>query len=183
MRCLLGGFALVILSSSSPAHPADVQHPDHGESLGPTVRAAFIDRDRATVGDAVLQQTANGVLLRVNLRGIRSGTHAFHIHETGRCDPPTFASAGSHVAQGGGVHGFLNEGGPHAGDLPNIHVPAAGDVSVDLFLHEMTLDEDGKRSLLDADGSALIVHENTDDYRTDPTGSAGDRIACAVVTR
>jgi superoxide dismutase, Cu-Zn family len=100
----------------------------------------------------------------------------------GACDPPGFQSAGGHFNPLGWEHGFLNPRGPHAGDLPNIHVPAGGRLELEVLAPGLTLGP-GPTTLFDADGSALVIHEGVDDYRTDPTGNAGDRIACAVIRR
>ena len=147
-----------------------------------TARAALVDTSGKTIGDALLRETPNGVLLQVDLASAEAGVHAFHIHETGRCDRPAFESAGGHFAPGGAEHGLLNAKGPHAGDLPNVHVPRDGRLSFEYLIARVTL-RPGDRSLLDADGSALVMHRDRDDYTTDPAGSAGDRIACGVVMR
>ena len=77
-------------------------------------------------------------------------------------------------------HGFHDPKGPHAGDLPNIHVPESGAVKVEIVNPRVSLDGRGTK-LLDGDGSALVIHAKADDYRTDPAGNAGNRIACAVI--
>jgi Cu-Zn family superoxide dismutase len=143
-------------------------------------RAALKNSSGGTVGSARLRETPNGLWLRVDLRGLPAGTHALHIHETGRCEPPTFESAGGHFAPGQSQHGFLDAGGPHAGDLPNIHMPGEGQLSIELFVHQVVLTLGGQ-SLLDADGAALVVHAGEDDYSSEPAGAAGDRIACGVI--
>ncbi len=148
-----------------------------------TARATIKNTTGNTVGDATLEQTPHGILLKANLHGIPLGVHGFHIHETGRCDAPSFESAGAHFAPVKQEHGIFNQDGPHAGDLPNVHVLAGSNVSVEYFVADVTLETGGKSSLLDAEGSALVVHEKADDYRTNPSGAAGDRIACGVIMR
>lgn len=165
-----------------PQHDAHAAH--HG---GPGATAQMKDAQGKTLGDVTLRQTSAGVLVRVDLRDLPPGVHAFHIHSTGRCDPPTFSSAGDHFAPGGTKHGILSpsegEGAAmaHAGDLPNVHVPSDGRLSLELLAPHVTLSQ-GDRSVLDRDGSALVLHERADDYLTDPAGNAGDRIACGVIT-
>jgi superoxide dismutase, Cu-Zn family len=146
-----------------------------------SARANFVNSEGAHVGSATLRETSAGVLVHVTLFDIPSGAHAFHIHTTGRCDAPGFATAGGHFAPGGSRHGFLNHAEPHAGDLPNVHVGGDGTASFELLASEVTLGA-GAHSLLDADGAALVLHAEPDDYMTDPAGNAGGRIACAVVT-
>jgi Cu-Zn family superoxide dismutase len=146
-----------------------------------TARATMVDETGRAVGEARFQQTLNGILLRVSLRQIAPGIHALHIHELGRCGTPTFDSAGGHLAPDGRNHGRLDVNGPHAGDLPNLHVPADGELVVELFVERVTLAA-GERSLHDEDGSSLVLHANADDYQSQPSGNAGARIACGVIT-
>jgi Cu-Zn family superoxide dismutase len=144
--------------------------------------ATLTDARGGGVGEARLQQTPNGVLLMLDLRNATPGVHALHIHEVGKCDAPSFESAGGHFEPAGRAHGFLNPRGPHAGDLPNIHVPDAKRLSVEYLITSVTLDA-GPRSLLDANGSALVIHAGKDDYTSDPAGEAGDRLACGPIVR
>jgi len=104
-----------------------------------------------------------------------------HFHETGKCEPP-FESAGGHFNPGKKAHGVLDLGGSHAGDLPNVVVPAGGKLEFELFVPGLTLAA-GPSSVLDADGTALVIHAKADDYRTQPAGDSGDRIACGVIPR
>lgn len=131
------------------------------------------------VGVAKLTDTPHGVLIEADFAGMSEGTHAFHIHEVGKCEPP-FASAGGHFNPGSKQHGFENPEGYHVGDLPNVVIPSSGSAKVRAFVPQVRLDS-GPAKLFDADGSALVVHAGTDDYKSDPSGGAGDRIACGVV--
>jgi Cu-Zn family superoxide dismutase len=147
-----------------------------------TARAELKSPSGVALGSVFLRETANGVLLRTSVRGVPPGTHGFHIHDVGKCDAPTFESAGGHFSPDERVHGFFAKDGPHAGDLPNLHVRSDGQLSVDLFVSGLSLAR-GSGTLLDEDGSALVIHAGEDDYRTEPAGSAGDRIACGAVVR
>jgi Cu-Zn family superoxide dismutase len=146
-----------------------------------SARAELKDANGNTVGEAVLEQRGADVRITANFTGIPPGTHAFHIHEVGKCEPP-FESAGGHFNPTGKQHGKDNPRGAHAGDLPNIEVPANGRVKVESTAMGVSLGAD-RNGLLDADGSALVVHEGADDYKSDPAGNAGKRIACGVVHR
>jgi Cu-Zn family superoxide dismutase len=143
-------------------------------------RAEIRDAQGNSLGVVELQGTDFGVLLAGNLTGLTPGEHGFHIHETGACEPPTFESAGSHFAPAGRQHGFHNPDGPHAGDLRNLVVSGDGSTIVDAADSLVTL-RDGANALLDGDGSALVVHPNPDDYRTQPSGNSGSPIACGVI--
>ncbi len=133
------------------------------------------------IGRAELTETPVGVLVHLTLSNAPSGVRAFHVHGTGRCDPPAFESAGGHFNPAGAQHGFSNPDGAHAGDLPNLHV-GGGPTEMEILVPGTTLGSGGP-GLLDADGAALVLHGAADDYRSDPAGNAGPRIACGVVTR
>lgn len=128
------------------------------------------------VGSVALEETVNGTLLHAKLQGLPPGVHAFHVHEVGRCEPP-FESAGGHLNPNGASHGFRAQQGPHMGDMPNIHVPASGELELEVFKARLMLQE----AVFDDDGSAIVIHEGPDDYETDPAGAAGPRIACGVI--
>ncbi len=147
-----------------------------------TASARFIDQSGKEIGTATLTQTPSGVLIKAELSGVPAGEHAFHIHEVGICDPATkFNSAKGHFS-GGHQHGYLVAGGPHLGDMPNQFAPADGVLRIEVFNPMVTLDSSG-RGVFDQDGSALVLHVGKDDYTTQPTGAAGDRLACAVIER
>ena len=145
-----------------------------------TASAGLIDGNGGAVGEARLQQTPHGVLVKLDLKSVAPGTHALHIHKIGRCDAPSFESAGAHFDTAAREHGFLNPRGHHTGDVPNIEVPASKQFSVEHLIADVTLDP-GPRSLFDTDGSAIVIHAGKDDYATDPAGNAGDRIACGRI--
>ncbi|MGH2667702.1 MAG: superoxide dismutase family protein [Gemmatimonadales bacterium] len=147
-----------------------------------TTRATFVDAKGNEIGTASLMQTSRGVLIDANVSGLPPGEHAFHIHETGRCEAPTFESAGGHYAPRERQHGYLATRGPHAGDMPNREISGNGVLRDQVYNPEVTL-SGGDAPLLDADGSALVIHAKPDDYKTQPSGNAGDRIACAVISK
>lgn len=147
-----------------------------------TASATLKTPEGAQVGRATLTQTPHGVLLHVELHDLPAGPHAFHIHETGACEP-TFEAAGGHYAPEEHAHGYLMEEGYHAGDMPNIFVPESGDLTFEVLNRHVALDPEASNTLFDSDGSALIVHSGPDDYKSQPSGDAGDRIACGVIER
>jgi Cu-Zn family superoxide dismutase len=141
--------------------------------------AVLKDPDGKEVGKVTLTAVPTGVLLDVDLTALPPGDHAFHIHAVGKCEAPDFKSAGGHFNPEEDEHGLMNEAGPHAGDMPNIHVPEDGKLRIEV-LNQMVFLSDG---LFDVDGSAIVIHEGPDDYVSDPAGDAGARIACGVVTK
>jgi len=117
----------------------------------------------------------------LELTGIPAGSHGIHIHEKGICDPVGgFASAGVHYS-GGMKHGVMTDGGPHAGDLPNVNAGPDGVVKAEFFIDGVSLDAAGKNPLRDSDGSAVVIHAEPDDYISQPAGESGKRIACGVI--
>lgn len=147
-----------------------------------TMSADVINLDGETLGVVEFSRTPSGVThIAVTLKGLPPGQHGFHVHETGVCDPEDgFRSAGGHYAAGR-KHGILVEGGPHPGDLPNIHVAPDGVLVLQLFTEELSVGSEGENPLDDADGSAIMIHDGPDDYESQPAGNAGNRIACGVI--
>jgi Cu-Zn family superoxide dismutase len=145
-----------------------------------TASAPLKDAQGKEVGSANLTQTPRGVLINIAVKGLPPGEHAFHVHAVGKCEPP-FTTAGGHFNPDTKKHGLLAADGAHAGDMPNLHIPQSGDLTIEVLNAAITLEKGKPNSVFDADGSALIVHAGSDDYKTDPTGEAGGRIACGVV--
>ena len=155
--------------------------PHRALALGDTAFADMRARDGREVGRIEMVETVSGVLLKVKLRGLPPGPKGFHVHETGTCDGD-FRSAGKIYNPLGGKHGFLHEEGPMVGDLPNLIVGQTGEVEVELISPFLTLSKDSEESLRDADGSALLIKEGPDDYRSQPAGKSGAAIACGIVS-
>lgn len=135
------------------------------------------------VGTVRAWQTAGGVTFRIDATGLPHGVHGLHVHAIGRCDPPGFTSAGAHWNPTGRQHGINNPAGPHGGDLRNVEVAANGVLGATVTLPGASLftPPGVPGALLDADGAALILHAQADDYVTDPSGNSGGRIACTVI--
>lgn len=147
-----------------------------------TATATLKDASGKEVGKADLTETPHGVLLKLSLKGFPAGERAFHIHAVGKCEPP-FTSAGGHFNPGGKKHGMEAAGGAHAGDMPNLFVPASGELVVEVANPAITLAEGKPNSVFHPDGTAIVIHAGPDDYKTDPTGNAGDRVACGVIMK
>lgn len=164
-------FALPFLLATSLAAPAFAD-----AHVGERVTGTIVDRDGDKIGSVSVFETESGIV-RVNVQAIEitPGAHGVHLHETGECEGD-FTSAGGHIP-GSANHGLV-EGGNHPGDLPNGFVGEDGELSMEAFKTNLSVEE----HLLDADGAALIIHEGPDDYESQPSGAAGSRVACAVLT-
>lgn len=142
--------------------------------------ASAVVRDAAgqDLGTLSVMEMGNGLHVTGTLRGLPAGAHGIHLHAVGRCEAP-FTSAGPHWNPAARLHGFENPQGAHAGDMPNITANADGLARVDVTTRGGTLR--GADAAMDADGLAVVVHASADDYRTDPSGNSGGRIACGEV--
>jgi superoxide dismutase, Cu-Zn family len=142
---------------------------------GQVATAAMRLADGTDAGRSTARQVEGGVRFTLDVQGLPPGQHGAHVHTTGRCDAPDFASAGPHWNPTGAKHGGMNPQGPHQGDLPNIVIGTDGRGTIGITMAGATLD-----GLLDADGAAMMVHAAADDLQTDPSGNSGARIACGV---
>lgn len=144
--------------------------------------ANIMDTEGNEIGHMELTEGTDGILISLGLTKLSEGEHGIHIHEVGKCEKPTFESAGAHFNPLEKQHGFDNPKGPHLGDLPNIAPEEDGTVQLEFVAKNLTLEPGMENSILDGDGSAIIIHEGPDDYKTDPAGNSGARIACGVIT-
>lgn len=140
------------------------------------------DAQGKSVGTATIWDQGTGVAVDLNLNDLTPGDHAIHFHQVPKCEGPDFKSAGGHFNPESKKHGFDSPDGHHAGDIKNFTVSADGKAKkVHLEDADVTL-KDGPHSLL-TNGAAIVVHAKADDYKTDPSGNSGDRIACGVITK
>ena len=153
-----------------------------GQAKLPMAKAELHNSQGELVGIATFTEGSNGVKIVAHVRNLSPGYRGFHIHEVGKCDPPDFASAGEHFNPYESSHGLADPKGPHAGDLPNLLVAPDGTGVIVTESMLLTLGE-GKNSLFHPNGTALVIHVHADDHRTDPSGKAGDRLACGVISR
>lgn len=172
---LAGGAAALTLTTALAVDPP------YGGTAVVSITSTLVDTAGAPIGTVQLHQDAAGVVLvRIDGASIPAGAHGVHIHQTGKCEGPAFASAGGHFNPTNRKHGLDSPEGAHGGDLAQI--PATFDGS---GTHQATTDRlsltAGPLSINDADGSSLVIHATADDQLTDPTGNSGGRIACAVL--
>lgn len=154
----------------------------NADEMAPNAFANFQNTDGEMIGTAKLWQGSGGVLILVELQGLSPGAHAIHIHSRGACEPDFKASKG-HINIHDKAHGLLNPDGPDNGDLPNIYVGENGSVTAEMYTTAVAVIGDSAAMLFDEDGSALVVHENSDDHVTQPIGGAGGRVACGVIEK
>ena len=166
--------ALALLAVGAPATAAQKAH----------AIAHLKSRDGKPVGQVDFAAVNRGVLITFDLHDLPPGAHGIHLHTSGNCDAKSgFTAAGPILTlMPGKQHGYLAQGGPEAGDLPNQFAGADGQLHASVVASGFGLGN-GKRSIFDRDGVAIIVDARGDDYRTQPLGNAGDRIACGVVIR
>lgn len=143
--------------------------------------AVLLDGAGVTRGQVTLVERGDGMDLKLTVHGLPAGQHGVHLHMVGSCNAPDFVSAGGHLNPHAKMHGSLNPQGSHLGDLPNLAVGRGGSGSLTARLAGTRAEL--WQALFDGDGTALVVHAAADDYRTDPTGNSGGRIACGVITR
>ena len=152
----------------------------HAMSHEMKARADIKDAAGKSIGTATLTEQKDGVKVKLKVSGLAAGKHGFHIHETGTCTPPDFKSDGGHYNPFKKHHGMENPAGKHAGDFPNLEVKKDGTAEVTVIATGATLKK-GPASLLKPGGTAIVIHADPDDYKTDPAGNAGDRVACGVI--
>lgn len=181
MKFMLLMSTLLALGAGMHADRLSAQTMDEA-SANRQVQTELVNTAGKAIGKAVIMQAAHGVLIHLEASGLPPGWHALHVHEFGACEAPDFDSSGGHFNPTNREHGFDNPNGYHAGDLPNVYVGANGALSVELFTDQLTLDKGRPNSLLKEGGTALVIHEGADDYRTNPAGGAGKRLACGVIS-
>jgi Cu-Zn family superoxide dismutase len=135
----------------------------------------------SVMGDLSLTSEGGAVAIRGIISGLAPGKeHGFHVHEVGDCSLPDFTSAGGHFNPAKDPHGGPKSKARHLGDIPNIEADKDGHASVDVTVKGVTLvDKDGAPT--EILGKALVVHAMRDDYKTQPSGDSGARIACGVI--
>lgn len=180
---LLGPGAAALASAMLVSACATSAEPDRGGQPADELRDVKAEL-RASSGQlrarSTAEQVGDSIRVRIEADGLAPGAYGAHVHSTGRCDPPDFASAGPHWNPTDQKHGKDNPQGMHKGDLPNLLVGTDGRGSLEYTIPNAWIATGRTNVLLDADGAAIVIHQSPDDYRTDPSGNSGARIACGV---
>jgi Cu-Zn family superoxide dismutase len=178
---LLSGVAMAACSKKAEQPSGNVAEPSTvAESDTAPQTIALTGVDGRPVGTVTLSEDANGVTIKIDASAIPAGTHGVHLHEKGLCEGPKFESAGGHWNPESKQHGRDNPMGAHLGDLANFEIGEAGTATTSFLVGGVTING-AANALADADGTSLVVHAKADDYKTDPSGNSGDRVACAVL--
>ena len=153
-----------------------------GQGAPKSAHADIVNAQGQKIGTATIVPAKKGVKIEVNVSQLPPGKHGIHIHAVGKCEGPAFTTAGGHLNPDMKKHGKDNPEGPHAGDLLMIDVKADGTAKATLLDTMVTL-ADGPNSLFHDGGTSIVIHEKEDDYKTDPAGNSGARIACGVIQK
>jgi Cu-Zn family superoxide dismutase len=168
MRPALAALAICLLASPAFAKPKDAL-------VVPLKTSAGED-----AGTASFHEKKGKLKIDLKLKNLPVGEHAVHIHQNPVCEAPDFKSAGGHFNPDKKQHGLMNPMGHHNGDLPQNIMIGEGHVGqISFTVDYLTLDAGAPNSIL---GTSIMVHEKADDGKTDPTGAAGNRIACGVIS-
>jgi len=146
------------------------------------VKVEMHDAMGNSVGTAELSPAPKGVSIRLNLMNLPPGMHGIHVHAVAKCEAPAFTTAGGHLNPDMKHHGLENPDGPHAGDMPNVTVGADGTAKATVVAPGVTMGDD-PHSIFSNGGTALVIHANVDDMKSDPAGNAGARIACGTIAK
>ncbi len=168
--------------SAQPAHTRTARPPGGQAVAQPVAHATILGPVGDKLGEAEFYEAPGGVRIDVNIIQQIPGLHAIHIHSVGKCEGPDFKSAGPHFNPNGKKHGTENPEGPHAGDLPNFEAGPDGHAKFSVVTAMVSLG-DGPDSLFQPGGTSIVIHEDPDDYKTDPSGNSGVRVACGVIEK
>ena len=178
LTAIVASGVLAACASTAPSTPAAAQAAGKSTAHEAEVNLASASGSLVS-GHLAIRPMGDGVHITGEVGGLKPGdTRGFHIHEKGDCSAADASSAGAHFNPGAQPHGRATHGAHHAGDSDNITADTDGNATVQGWLEGATV---GDGAATDIVGKAVIVHADEDDYATQPTGNAGDRLACGVI--
>ena len=149
-----------------------------GGSGGPSAEAVLKPTaGNAASGTVSFWKDGDAVVVTARVSGLTPGPHGFHIHEKGDCSAPDATSAGGHFNPQGKPHGHPDQADHHAGDMPQLVADASGNANLTATLKTVGIGS-GPADIV---GRGLVVHAAADDFKTQPTGNSGARVACGVI--
>ncbi len=177
---LASALALALVACGNPASDTDARAESQELTAAPSLAVASLTlANGAPAGEVHLLQTGETLSLKGSISNIPAGPHGFHLHMVGDCTAPDFKSAEGHLNPYNATHGKASEGGKHLGDLDNLVVDETGLARIDVTIAGTAMES--LPHIMDADGTSVMIHADADDYKSDPAGAAGPRIACGVL--
>lgn len=181
----LAAITTVACAAPGPNDAASSAPPDtssYDESPTAVIaNAVMTDASGKTIGLTRFRETRQGVRIELKVTGFAPGTHAVQVTSVGKCDPPDFSSAGAPFDVNGQKHGTPGAANARSGDLPELVVGPSGSGTLLFYTQQLSLNKAASNGLTFGKGTAVVVHANADDGKTDPEGNSGARIACGVV--
>jgi Cu-Zn family superoxide dismutase len=170
-----------VVTTPAPAEPEPAPAPEPAPPPEPKQAIATLAPTTKTKskvkGTIAFKEVEGGVEVTASVEGLTPGDHAYHVHEKGDCSAPDASSAGGHFNPNNHKHGAPDATERHEGDFGNLTAGKDGKATKTFVMKDITLSE-GATSII---GKGFIVHEKADDFKTQPTGNAGGRVACGVV--
>jgi len=144
---------------------------------GPSASAQLMAKSGSNISGVVnFVEVGSSLRIEAKVAGLTPGEHGFHVHEVGDCSAPDATSAKGHFNPAGKTHGHHDSAEHHGGDMPNLVANANGEASYRAELKDLTLS--GPMGVL---GRSVVVHADPDDYKSQPAGNSGKRVACGVI--
>jgi superoxide dismutase, Cu-Zn family len=160
-------------TKTEPVAPAPPPPPAPRKAMA-TLKAASKSKVSGTI---TFKEVDGGIEVTAVVEGLKAGNHAYHVHEKGDCSAPDATSAGGHFNPSGHKHGAPDAAERHEGDFGNLTADKTGKASKIFVMKGITLGSEDTSII----GKGFIVHEKADDFKTQPTGNAGARVACGVI--
>ena len=179
MKTIYLNISLLAMLICATSFQSSVNPVSDNQSINAVTKAVCVlypTQGNNVTGTITFTKVENGVRIVADIKGLTKGKHGFHIHECGDCSSVDGSSAGGHFNPGGKSHGAPMDMMRHMGDMGNIEADEQGHAHLDYVDNMMTLE--GDNSII---GRSVIIHKGEDDFKTQPTGNSGARVACGVI--